>query len=126
MNPAIVGTGLYQHRIQSGLRSQFVGGDNLYSTLAVGWDTKINNKQSDIKNYMGIGFNILSDRLMAGVIQNNFISLNLAYHIYLDQNQKLIFHFFVRKRFFHYSDPSNYPKPAYPQSKWFLPLIRPE
>lgn len=86
VNPAIVGTGLYQHRIQSGLRSQFVGGDNLYSTLAVGWDTKINNKQSDIKNYMGIGFNILSDRLMAGVIQNNFISLNLAYHIYLDQN----------------------------------------
>jgi hypothetical protein len=86
VNPAFVGTGAYKQRVQSDLRSQFVGGSNLYSTIALGWDTKINNKNSDINNYMGIGVQILSDRLMSGVIQNNYISFNLAYHIYLDQN----------------------------------------
>lgn len=85
LNPAFVGTGIYKQRVQSDLRSQFVGGSNLYSTIALGWDTKINNKNSDINNYMAVGVQVLSDRLMSGVIQNNYISLNLAYHIYLDQ-----------------------------------------
>lgn len=85
-NPGVVGTGLYQQRVQSDLRSQFVGNNNLYSTIAVGWDTKIKNKESDIKNYLGIGLQVLSDRLMSGVVQNNYVALNMAYHIYLDKN----------------------------------------
>jgi len=85
-NPGVVGTGMYQQRVQSDLRSQFVGGNNLYSTIALGWDTRINNKESDIKNYMGIGVQVLSDRLMSGLVQNNYIALNMAYHIYLDKN----------------------------------------
>ena len=44
-NPGVVGTGMYQQRVQSDLRSQFVGGNNLYSTIALGWDTRINNKE---------------------------------------------------------------------------------
>ena len=86
VNPAFVGTGMYKQRVQAALRTQYIGESNIFSTVAVGWDTKIANKKSDINNYMGVGLQIVSDRLMSGVIQNNYISLNLAYHIYLDQN----------------------------------------
>lgn len=86
LNPAMVGTGIYPQRVQAALRTQFVSGTNLYSTIAASWDSRIANKKSNINNYMGIGVQVLSDRLMSGIVQNNYISLNLAYHIYLDNN----------------------------------------
>ena len=85
-NPAFVGTGMYSQRIKSELRSQFFDGNNIFSTVAIGWDTKISRKNSEVNNYMGIGAQVISDRLLSGVIQNNYLTLNLAYHIFLDKN----------------------------------------
>ena len=85
-NPAIVGTGMYNQRIKSELRSQFFDGNNIFSTVAIGWDTKMSRKNTEVNNFMGIGVQVISDRLMSGVIQNNYLTLNLAYHIFVDKN----------------------------------------
>lgn len=85
-SPASVGEGLYKQRIQSDLRTQIIDGSNLYNTAVLSWDKKINNLDPEQNNYLGIGAQIVSDRLMNGLVQFNTISVNFAYHIYLDKN----------------------------------------
>jgi type IX secretion system PorP/SprF family membrane protein len=85
LSPATVGTGLYKQRIQGDLRTQLIDGSNLYTTAVAGWDTKINSADRDEANYLGVGIQLVSDKLMNGLIQNNAISLNFAYHMYLGQ-----------------------------------------
>ena len=86
LTPAVVGDGDYQQRIQSILRTQIIDGSNLYNTAVIGWDRKINNIDPDQHNYLGIGAQIVSDRLMNGLVQNNTINLNFGYHIFLDKD----------------------------------------
>jgi len=88
LSPAAVGTGVFASRIQSNYRSQLFDGSSLFKTIVVGWDTKINNQNPDVRNYLGVGGIIVSDQLMGGVLQTNYASLNVAYHMFFDKSLK--------------------------------------
>ena len=88
LSPATVGNGVYEHRIQSNLKSQFLDGNNLYRTLVSGWDSRFKNLDPEQKNYFGVGVQLISDQAMAGVINSNYITVGFAYHLFLDANLK--------------------------------------
>ena len=83
-NPAGVGGGEYDKRFQSNYKSQIMDGSSLYNTFLVSYDTRFKFDENNSKNYLGIGAQIISDQIMLGVMQNNYLSLNAAYHIHLD------------------------------------------
>lgn len=86
LSPAAVGGGLYASRAQSNLRSQMIDGNNIYRTIVVGYDTRLKAADNNSKNYLGVGTQIMSDQVMNGLMQSNYIAVDLAYHIYLDNN----------------------------------------
>ena len=88
LSPATVGNGIYEQRIQSNLKSQFLDGNNLYRTLVSGWDTRLKNADPEQKNYFGVGAQVISDQAMAGLFNSNYITLDFAYHLFLDANLK--------------------------------------
>ena len=88
LSPATVGNGIYEQRIQSNLKSQFLDGNNLYRTLVSGWDSRFKNADPEQTNYFGVGAQVISDQVMAGLINSNYITLNFAYHLFLDANLK--------------------------------------
>lgn len=83
-NPAGVGGSEYDNRFQAVNKSQMIDGNSLYRSYVLSFDTRLNKDLENSKNYLGIGGQIISDQLMSGIMQNNYISLNLAYHIFLD------------------------------------------
>lgn len=85
-SPAAAGEGSYGRRLKGNIRTQFNDGSNLYRTILVGYDNKLNAADNSSKNYLGLGAQILSDQLMSGALQVNFLSFNASYHIYLDEN----------------------------------------
>lgn len=87
LSPANAGSSLYGSRVQGNLKSQFTGNSNLFNTIVAGWDTKLTNKEDLDKNHMGLGVQILSDQLMGGVLQTNYLTTNFAYHLFLDENK---------------------------------------
>lgn len=91
ISPATVGSGIYEQRIQSNLKSQFLDGNNLYRTLISGWDSCFKNADPEQKNYFGVGAQIISDQAMAGLFNSNYITLDFAYHLFLDANLKMNF-----------------------------------
>lgn len=84
LTPASVGNGVFDQRIQSNFRSQSIAGLNFAKTLIVGWDRKYNRKTDEQSNYLGIGGQIISEQLMNGLLNTNFITINSAYHLFLD------------------------------------------
>lgn len=86
LSPASVGNGLYNKRVKGNLKAQMIDGNNLYQTMVVGLDTRFKSADENSKNYLGIGGQIASDQVMSGLMQSNFIGLNLAYHIFVDKN----------------------------------------
>ena len=86
LSPATVGTGVYKQRIQSNMRTQLFNNNSLFRTIIAGWDTRL-NKGGDIENqnYFGIGAQIMSDQLVGGLLQTNYMTLNFAYHLYIDE-----------------------------------------
>ena len=88
LSPATVGNGIYEQRIQSNLKSQFLDGNNLYRTLVSGWDSRFKNADPEQKNYFGVGAQVISDQAMAGLLNSNYITLDFAYHLFLDANLK--------------------------------------
>jgi len=84
LSPASVGNGVFDQRIQSNLRSQSIGGSNFARTIVVGWDRKYNRRALDQTNYLGIGGQIISEQLMNGLLNTNYITFNTAYHLFLD------------------------------------------
>jgi type IX secretion system PorP/SprF family membrane protein len=88
LSPATVGNGIYEQRIQSNLKSQFLDGNNLYRTLVSGWDSRFKNADPEQKNYFGVGAQVISDQVMAGLLNSNYITLGFAYHLFLDANLK--------------------------------------
>jgi len=87
LTPASVGNGVFDQRIQSNFRSQSIAGLNFAKTLVVGWDRKYNRKAEDRSNYLGIGGQIISEQLMNGLLNTNFITINSAYHLFLDGDE---------------------------------------
>jgi hypothetical protein len=94
MSPASVGNGVYEQRVQALMRNQLFNGNNLFRTLVVGWDRRIKNKNTEVeeelnqKDYLGIGAQIISDQLVGGLIQSNYVTINTAYHIALSAENK--------------------------------------
>lgn len=86
LSPASVGGGVYQQRIQGNMRSQMFEGANLSNTIVVGWDTRIKRKVEDQYNYFGIGMHLISDKLAGGLLQTNHLTANMAYHLFLDED----------------------------------------
>lgn len=88
LSPASVGLGIYESRFQNIGRTQFTNGVNIYNTALISWDRKIQYKQDVKTGYLGMGAQIISDNLMGGALQNNNISLNMAYHFVFDERNK--------------------------------------
>lgn len=88
LSPATVGNGIYEQRIQTNLKSHFLDGNNLYRTLVSGWDSRFKNADPEQKNYFGVGAQVISDQAMAGLFNSNYITLDFAYHLFLDANFK--------------------------------------
>lgn len=86
LSPASVGGGVYQQRIQANMRTQMFEGANLYNTVVAGWDTRFKKNDEEQNNYFGIGTSIISDRLIGGLMQTNHFTVNLAYHLFLDDD----------------------------------------
>ena len=84
LSPASVGNGVFDQRIQSNFRSQSITGSNFAKTIVVGWDRKYNRKREEQSNCLGIGGQIISEQLMNGLLNTNFITINSAYHLFLD------------------------------------------
>lgn len=84
LSPASVGNGVFDQRIQSNFRSQSMAGSNFAKTIVVGWDRKYNRRALDQTNYLGIGGQIISEQLMNGLLNTNYITVNTAYHLFLD------------------------------------------
>lgn len=84
LSPASVGNGVFDQRVQSNFRSQSIGGSNFARTIVVGWDRKYNRRALDQTNYLGIGGQIISEQLMNGLLNTNYITFNTAYHLFLD------------------------------------------
>ena len=82
MSPASVGNGIYNQRIKTNLRSQFINGNNLYRTFVGSWDNRFRNRDPEKINSIGMGLQIVSDQLMGGVLQTNYMSLNFSNRIY--------------------------------------------
>ena len=85
-SPASVGNGIYNQRFKTNLRSQFINGNNLYRTFIGSWDNRFRNHNPEKNNSIGVGLQIISDQLMNGILQNNYISVNFSNRIYLDEN----------------------------------------
>jgi hypothetical protein len=84
LSPASVGNGLYDQRIQSNIRNESIGGSSYARNLVVGWDRKYNRNAAEQANYLGIGGQIISEQLLDGLINTNYITFNTAYHLFLD------------------------------------------
>lgn len=87
-SPALVGDGVYQQRIQSNLRTQMFGINNVANTIVVSWDSRVKNNNIDNNNTFGYGFQIMSDQLAGGLLQTNYLTMNIAYRLFLDGDKK--------------------------------------
>lgn len=89
LSPASVGSGMYEHRIQANLRSQLMNGNSMYKTNVFGWDTRIKNKSLEASNnYLAMGLQLMSDQLGGGLLNTTYLTLNTAYHMSLDVDNK--------------------------------------
>lgn len=89
LSPASVGSGMYEHRIQANLRSQLMNGNSMYKTNVLGWDTRIKNKSMEASNnYLAMGLQLMSDQLGGGLLNTTYLTLNTAYHMSLDKENK--------------------------------------
>lgn len=89
LSPASVGSGMYEHRIQANLRSQLMNGNSMYKTNVLGWDTRIKNKSLEASNnYLAMGLQLMSDQLGGGLLNTTYLTLNTAYHMSLDKENK--------------------------------------
>lgn len=86
LSPAAVGGGIYNQRINGNFRTHFIDNNNTYQTIFAGTDWNATPQWIDGTNYLGIGINVLSDQIMGGAIYTNHLTVNAAYHLYLDDN----------------------------------------
>ena len=88
-NAAAAGSGAYDSRFQANYRNPVIDGQSgLFQTATFSYDSRVFNKEvaPGSLNYLGYGVEFVNDRVMNGVMQNNYFTLNTAYHIFLDDN----------------------------------------
>ena len=86
LNPASVGKGAYDQKLNGNFRSQLIDNNKAYQTIFVGFDWKSSPQMLSGINYLGLGINVLSDQIMGGAINSNYVTFNAAYHIFTDDN----------------------------------------
>lgn len=86
-NPAYVGFS-QDNKFQSFYRSQFEGVGNPYRTIGVGLDLGLlKTKRNFSNNIFGMGLQAVSEQVMSGILQTNYVTLNLANRIFLNDNK---------------------------------------
>lgn len=88
LSPATVGLGGYQNRVQTNYKSQMFDGNNQNRTIVLGWDSRFKKKDAYQKNFLGVGAQIMSDQMIGGLIQTNHVTLNLSYHLFLNDEDQ--------------------------------------
>lgn len=88
-NAAAAGSGSFNKRFQYNLRNPVIDGEGgLFRTNTFAYDSRITKDWEPSLNYFGYGLVFVNDRIMNGVMQNNYYTLNLAYHIFFDDDLK--------------------------------------
>lgn len=87
-NAAAAGGGSYDKRFQMNYRNPVIDGERgLFQTYTFSFDSRIGKEiEKTSLNYFGYGLEFVNDRVMNGVLQNNYFTLNTAYHIFLDED----------------------------------------
>jgi type IX secretion system PorP/SprF family membrane protein len=84
LNPAGVGFGV-NHNLNSFFRNQFAGVGDAYKTIGIAADFKLFKKEYDEPNTFGMGIQAVSERVLNGALQTNYITLNFANRIFFNQ-----------------------------------------
>lgn len=86
-NPAFVGFG-NNNKLKSFYRTQFEGVGNAYRTIGVGMDMGLfKNNRIFNDNIFGMGLNVVSEQVLGGALQTNYVTLSLANRIFLNDNK---------------------------------------
>lgn len=86
-NPAYVGFGV-NNKFQSFYRSQFEGVGDPYRTIGVGLDLGLFKTNKNLnKNIFGMGLQVVSEQVMGGLLQTNFVTLSLANRVFLNEKK---------------------------------------
>ena len=85
-NPASVGFGV-NNQFNSFYRTQFAGVGDAYKTIGVGADFKIFHYEKEAPNNFGMGINAVSEKVLNGVLQSNYITVSFANRIFLNKLQ---------------------------------------
>jgi hypothetical protein len=84
-NAAAAGSGSFNSRLQANYRNPIIEGEaGLFQTKTISFDSRLTKDWEPSLNYFGYGFVFVNDNVMNGVMQNNYLTLNLAYHIFFD------------------------------------------
>lgn len=85
ISPALAGNGDDQWRITSTLRNQSIGIGANYNTRTIAADGKIYNNPQTL-TYIGLGGLLMMEDAADGAYKSNYMSINGALHIALDQS----------------------------------------
>lgn len=86
-NPSSAGGGAYDQRFQSNYKNQLIDGNtDLFRSFLFSYDTRLKYDLEESYNYFGIGIQYIDDEVMQGALKNNYLTLNGAYHIFLDRD----------------------------------------
>ena len=84
ISPALTGNFDANWRATSVIRNQWTGIGAPYRTKTLSVESKIRNEHNE--DYWGLGGMVLLDEAMDGIYKSTYITLNAAYHLFLDDN----------------------------------------
>jgi type IX secretion system PorP/SprF family membrane protein len=85
-NPAAVGFG-ENNQLNTFYKNQFAGVGDAYKTIGVGVDFKLFKQEEGASNHFGMGVQAVSEKVLNGVLQTNYISVQFANRIFLNEKQ---------------------------------------
>jgi len=88
INPARVGTLYGDWSVMGNSRQQWTNVGTAFHTNAVALEGKITGLQES-SNILAVGLSMMNDRSMKGSFRSNYISATAAYHIQLDDNNRM-------------------------------------
>ena len=89
INPAATGLTYGPYRVAANYRNQWNDAGSPYKTFTVSGDGRILKDQLPEGNKLGAGLVFVNDKTLEGAVQGNSISLITAYHVSLDELQKV-------------------------------------
>lgn len=86
LNPANVGMGI-NGQLNSFYRNQFAGVGDAYNTIGVAADFKIFQYKKEEQNHFGMGIQAVSERVLNGALQSNYISVGFSDRVFFNKSQ---------------------------------------